>query len=260
MDKTIKMNPKVTVIIATKNGSSYIHRAIDSVIAQTLSEWECIVINDASTDSTPEILSQYSTKDSRIQVLHNSRSAGPGISRNTAVSHAKGQYLAFLDDDDIWNDDEKLHKQISYLDANPGVAIVGVQTALFTNETTGKITRIQSPISPQEIHRAILWKNPFFTSGVMVRTRTFNEFGGFGHGYVAEDYELWLKICSKYQGANIDSSIVYSVRNTGLTRSKKKAMAWTVLGLIRQNKGLYPGYGSAILKAYARLSLAYFKP
>lgn len=92
----------VSVIMPAYNSGLFISKAIDSVINQTYIDWELLIVDDCSTDNTAEIVSDYLIKDKRIKYFKNLSNSGAAASRNKAVKEAKGQYLAFLDSDDIW--------------------------------------------------------------------------------------------------------------------------------------------------------------
>ena len=109
------MNELVSIIMPSYNTANYISQSIDSVINQTYSNWELIIIDDCSTDNTIEIVKTYS--DERIRLLSNEKNSGAAVSRNYALREAKGEWIAFLDSDDLWMPD-KLEKQISFLQKN----------------------------------------------------------------------------------------------------------------------------------------------
>lgn len=94
--------PFVTVIIPAYNAESYIEETLDSVLAQSISNWEMIVIDDGSTDRTPEILAEYAKKDARIRLITNEANMGVAKTRNRGLELFRGQYVAFLDSDDYW--------------------------------------------------------------------------------------------------------------------------------------------------------------
>jgi teichuronic acid biosynthesis glycosyltransferase TuaG len=110
--------PKVSIILATHNGQKYLKEAIESVQSQTYIDWELIIINDASTDMTQQIIDGFCHNNSRMISLQNSKNLERSASRNRGINIAKGEYIAFLDDDDIWLP-EKLEKQVVFLDNNP---------------------------------------------------------------------------------------------------------------------------------------------
>ena len=115
--------PKVSVIIPIYNAEKFISGTIESVIAQTYQDWEIIAVDDGSTDKTPEILTKYKKKlSSNLQVITQENS-GVSIARNKGIPAARGEYIAFLDHDDLWTP-EKLEKQVKLLDSNKELGLV----------------------------------------------------------------------------------------------------------------------------------------
>lgn len=115
----------VTIVTASYNGANFIHRAIKSVIDQDFVKKEYIIVNDCSTDDTGKIIDDYAKKYDRIKVIHNPKNMERAISRNIAITKAQGEYIAFLDDDDLWSDTTKLSKQIDFLERHPHHSMVG---------------------------------------------------------------------------------------------------------------------------------------
>lgn len=119
----VNPNPLVSIITPNYNGQKFIKNTIESVIKQTLQNWEMIIVDDGSTDDSLKIIEEYARQDSRIKFLKTNLSkfpklvAGPGAARNTAIDTAKGKYIAFLDNDDLWHQ-TKLEKQIAFLEKN----------------------------------------------------------------------------------------------------------------------------------------------
>jgi len=123
--------PKVSVIICTYNREELIKRAIKSVLSQSFSDYELIIIDDASTDDIKSVILSFN--DSRIKYFRNETNRGITKSRNKGCQIAVGDYIAMLDSDDWWLDDNKLKKQVEYLDQNLSVAIVGTGIILYDN-------------------------------------------------------------------------------------------------------------------------------
>ena len=110
--------PKVSVVIITYNRARFLPEAIESVIAQSFTDWELIVVDDASTDNTKGVVEKYSSVDSRIKYYRNPENLNISKSRNRGIELSKGKYIAVLDSDDIWCDIEKLKLQYSFLESN----------------------------------------------------------------------------------------------------------------------------------------------
>ena len=110
-------NVLVSIITPVYNYERYIAEAMESVLAQTYSNWEMIIVDDRSSDNSPEIVKKYAKKDHRIKLIELPENLGAAMARNRALEHAKGRYIAFLDSDDIW-DNSKLAKQIAFMQKN----------------------------------------------------------------------------------------------------------------------------------------------
>lgn len=107
----------VSIITPAYNAAAYIAETIESVLAQTYTNWEMLIVNDCSKDNTSEIVQSYAAKDKRIKLINLKQNSGAAVARNTAIQNAKGRYIAFLDSDDLWKK-EKLQKQLSFMQQN----------------------------------------------------------------------------------------------------------------------------------------------
>ena len=117
-------SPRVSVVMSVYNGERYLAEAIDSILGQSMSDLEFIVIDDGSTDGTPRILEKYTARDERVWVVRNERNLGLTRSLNRCLSLARGEYFARQDADDI-SLPERLALQVQLLDANPHVGAIG---------------------------------------------------------------------------------------------------------------------------------------
>ncbi len=105
---------KVSVIMPSYNSEQFLHATIDSVINQTFTEWELIVIDDCSSDNSNKIIDEYMQKSEKVKLISLKHNSGPAIARNRGIEESKGRYIAFLDSDDLWHPD-KLSKQLSFM-------------------------------------------------------------------------------------------------------------------------------------------------
>lgn len=108
------MSPLISIITPNYNCARFIAQTIESVLAQTYTNWEMLIVDDCSTDGSYEIAQEYAEKDSRIKVFRNEKNSGAAVSRNRAIEASSGEYVAFLDSDDLWLP-EKLEKQIAFM-------------------------------------------------------------------------------------------------------------------------------------------------
>lgn len=186
--------PKVSVIILTKNRAELLKKALFSVAVQTFKDFEVIIINDGSTDSTMLELENLKSQISNLQIFNHKKSKGITLSRQEALISASGEYVAILDDDDEWIDVEKLKKQVEYLDEHSETVLVGggieIECGIKNIEYRN---RAELEVS---IKRTMLLRNNFFTSAVMFRRMVAIKAGGFIKDNIdlAEDYDLWLRL------------------------------------------------------------------
>ena len=134
--------PAVSVVMTVRDGERYLAAAVDSVLAQTLTNFELIVIDDGSTDSSPEILAAYASRDGRI-LVHRQKNSGIAVSLNRAVSYARSPLIARLDADDIARP-RRLELQLGYLAQNTGVGVVGGAVA-FIDEDARQFAETRYP-------------------------------------------------------------------------------------------------------------------
>ncbi len=141
--------PRVSVIMATYNGSRFIRQSINSILGQTLQDFELIITDDCSFDSTNVIIN--SINDSRVKILSNSANLGVVKSRNRCLAAARGQYVAMLDHDDL-SRPTRLAKQVAYLEEHPGTMLVGTAAHTLDN---GALTPTRHP--PRSSPMMIRW-------------------------------------------------------------------------------------------------------
>ena len=128
----------VSVITSVYNSGRYISKAVESVLSQTYHNWELLITDDCSTDNSPDILAAYAARDSRIRLFHLNENSGPGVARNLSLANARGQYIAFLDIDDMWMPD-KLERQLDLM-KRTGCGMV--YSSYLTCDDSEKITGI----------------------------------------------------------------------------------------------------------------------
>lgn len=215
--------PRVTVLMPAYNAEPYLRGAVDSILAQTLSDLELLVVDDCSTDSTPAMLESYS--DPRLRVLRNDRNLGIAETLNRGLSAARGEYLARLDADDLAAAD-RLEKQVAFLDNHPDIGIFGSECWII-DSAGRRCGWFEVPLSDLGVRWTSLTTNPFLHPTVMVRSVLLT-----GHSLrydpsfcATEDYDLWTRLLRITKGANIAEPLVsYRVRRGGLTDVRSDAM------------------------------------
>ena len=179
--------------MAVRDGEAFLADALESVVAQTFEDLEAIVVDDGSTDRTPEILDDYARRDGRLRVM---RVPGNGVARarNLGCNAAQGRYLAILDSDDVALP-ERLNIQVPFLDARPDVAVVG-GAGIFIDEQGVEIGRAAYPSDEAEVEAVLeSGRVPLIHSAATVRAEIFHRTSGYRPALeLAQDYDLWLRI------------------------------------------------------------------
>ena len=165
----------MSVIMAVYNGERFLREAVESVLDQSLSDLELVVVDDGSTDSTPEILAEFAAADSRVS-LHRQENAGQAEARNNAVTFARAQLIALLDADDVVHPD-RLERQVAYLAAHESVAAVGGAATLIDERGRAFAEGVRYPTTDDEIRAAFAHTSPLVHSAVLMRKVAFEEIG-----------------------------------------------------------------------------------
>ncbi len=199
MDNTLA-KPKISVLMPVYNGERFIAESIHSVFNQTFTDFELLVIDDGSTDQSAAIVSSF--KDKRIRLVRNEKNRGLVAVRNQAIELSRGEYLAWLDADDIALPD-RLKQESSFLDAHHEVGLIGCAAAIIDEEgkRTGIVWKNATP--PEKMSVMLLFHNCFTQSSVMLRRPALlNE--KYREGFApAEDYELWTRIAATKKCMNL---------------------------------------------------------
>jgi glycosyltransferase involved in cell wall biosynthesis len=214
----MKKNPLVSVAMPVYNAEKYIKQAIDSVLAQTYENFELVIVNDASSDRSKELVLSYS--DSRIRYMENEVNLGIAKTRNKCVQQAAGKYIAVLDNDDIalpW----RLEKQVEFLEADNDFALCGGFYDIIDGE--GRlIHKMKLPVTDREVKTYLLFDNCFCNSSVMIKSRLLKE-NFYSEGFdMIEDY-YFLYSVSKIEKLAILPLAITEYRVHGKNTSIEKS-------------------------------------
>ncbi len=202
MDQNLTM-PKLSVVMSVYNGEHYLKEALESILNQTFADFELIVINDGSTDSTPKILKSY--KDPRLVIVHQ-ENKGLVKSLNTGCKMAKANLIARHDADDK-SLPTRFDKQIKYLKDNRQAVIVGSSMSVM-NKDSKILHEHRVLLNDPELRQELLVRSPFAHGSVMFRKSAFEKAGQYNKDYwPAEDYELWLRMSLHGKLANLDDCL-----------------------------------------------------
>lgn len=180
--------PLVSVIISTYNDSKYIYQALQSISSQTYTNLEIIVVNDASTDNTLDILQKYKTEDTRVIIINNKNNCKLAHNLNKAIELAKGIYIARMDADDI-SESQRIEIQVEFLENNRDIDVVGTYAQQFGDSDF----LMKYPIKHEDIKAKLLFENVICHPAVMFRKNTL-DFRYDESCQAGQDYELWSRI------------------------------------------------------------------
>ncbi len=207
------------------NGAKYLREAIDSVLTQSMADFEFLIVNDGSMDNSLEIIKSYN--DARIILLDNEKNLGLIASLNKGLAVARGKYLARFDADDICCSN-RLEEQYNFLENNPDIAVCGSWAEIIDENGKAVDHYNYPPLENKAIKKYLFWHNPFIHPTVMVRREILAAAGGYNKKFKhIEDYELWTRVLAKFQGANIPQTLIkYRRHSGGITKKNNLVMRW----------------------------------
>ncbi len=213
--------PKVSVVIPAYNAMTYLPETVESVLKQTFSDYEVLIINDGSSDHIVEWAAQVT--DPQVSII-SQQNQGVSAARNTGIAQAQGEYIAFLDADDLW-EPTKLEKQVGCLEANPSVGLVYTWTALI--DQFGQPTRRvwTSHIEGNVWEHIVVDDMISNGSSPMVRRRCFETAGVFDPNInSSEDRDMWIRIAVNYPFAVVKEVLTLYRRHPHNTTNQRQKM------------------------------------
>lgn len=231
-------NPTISIIMPLYNSGAYLNEATQSIVAQTFTDWELIIVNDSSTDNGPDIAQDWTTKDNRIRLINNTRAKGLAGAINSGLAASRGRYIARADGDDI-NHPDRLASQYRFLETHPDIAIVGAWY-----ETFGEgLPRIIRKHPTQSV--VIAWKfltNTYFCHPTTMYRRsvleTVPEYPYTG----SEDFGFFSQVVHNYRGANIPRVLLdYRQHTTNYSHTEKPAITKSIQEIYQKNLKWYLG-------------------
>jgi glycosyltransferase involved in cell wall biosynthesis len=245
-----KKNPKTSVLLPVYNGEKYLEEAIESVLNQTFTDFELIIVNDGSADDSLEIINFYASRDSRIKVINNKKNRGFSPSLNIAIASAQGDYIARIDCDDIWCSKNKLEEQVGFLEKHSEYGLVGTSVILI-DEKGNEIGCRRPALLDREIREYLLSANQFQHSSVLIRKSVLDEIGVYTEKkkyYILEDYDLWLRIGKEYKLTNLAGYYTkYRINKDGMCLSSEYKLKKSDLLLTFKYSKAYPHFFKSIM-------------
>ena len=202
------MKPKVSVIIPAFNTEKFLAETIRSVLDQTYGDYEVIVVDDGSSDGTLDVARSF---EPRIKVLAQPN-GGPASARNLAIKNSQGDYIAFLDSDDLWMTD-KLEEQVAFLESNPAVGLVYSEALMFTGNNGADENQREDRLYLTILHfRSLLFGDYIPNSTVVIRRACVDKVGLLNESREligVEDYEYWMRVARHFTMAGIPRPLAY---------------------------------------------------
>jgi glycosyltransferase involved in cell wall biosynthesis len=224
-------NPKVSVLMLAYNSSKYVETAIGSILNQSFTDFELVIVYDHSEDDTVDILEKFQEKDGRVRIIKNENEKGIVGAANTGLKHSKGEFVARMDSDDL-SELTRLEKQVAIMEKDGDICLLG--GGCYVIDEFGKRKDvIVFRESPEKIKAKLFFENDFVQSSVMIRKKTLDEIGYYSQETPScEDYELWTRISEKYKVWNMPDILVsYRVHgesDTGRQRNIREKMLKTI--------------------------------
>lgn len=246
------MNDLVSIIMPSYNTATYIKKSIDSVMNQTYSNWELLIVDDCSTDNTIEILQELN--DQRVHIFKNEKNSGAAASRNKALREANGRWIAFLDSDDLWMP-EKLEKQIAFMENNGyHFSYTNYEEIDVNGNTTGVLVT-----GPKKITKTGMFN--YCWPGCLTVMYDQKAVGLIQINEIKKnnDYAMWLQVCRKADCFLLDESLAQYRRGRAGSVSTHNIM--TMIGwhykLFRESEKM--GIAMSILNTVRNLVAGFYK-
>ena len=226
--------PILSVLMPVFNSERFVAETIDSVLNQTFTDFEFLILDDASTDKSFEIIKDFEKQDSRIKVYQNEKNLGVVESRNKLIELSKGKYIAWIDSDDIALEN-RFEEEIKFLEEHPEIGMVGA-FPIIIDEFGNKIGKWLFETDPQKLKIELFFHSPFLSSSVMIRKNTIPQ-NYYDSGFpVAEDFDLYSKISENSEIANIPETLVkYRINSKGLSKSNSEKMEKLSVQVIKEH-------------------------
>lgn len=216
-ENIISKNPNISVLLPVYNGAKYLQEAIESILKQTYTDFELIIIDDGSQDHSASIVEQFN--DARI-IFYSQSNMGLAATLNRAIDLSNGIYLARQDQDDF-SLPTRFEKQVNFLEKHPECGIVGCWAQIWIEGRKSHLI-FEHPSDNLSLQFKLLFNNPFVHSSMMIRKEIFSTVGMYSMSrdrQPPEDYELWSRVARRFEIANIPE-VLHFYRETKCSMSR----------------------------------------
>ena len=230
----------------TYNRPQFISKAIESIRAQRLEDWELLVVHDGPNAEIPVVMGEWEKRDERIRYFHRSQPGNIAEASNFGLKNARGEYIAVLDDDDYWMSSDKLSSQVDFLDRERRYSCCGGGAVVICGEDVEQM-RYLKPETDSQIKRRALLANPMIHSTTLYRRESALQVGGYDESLAGfQDWDLWLKLGSVGKLYNFPEHLVcYRVWHGSGSFHQVKRNTASALRITRRHRNVYPGFPTA---------------
>ena len=235
--------PFVSVVLPTRNRIDTLRSAISSVLAQTYSPMEIILVDDFSNPKTKKEIEELAQEDVRIRIVRNEENLGFVRSINKGIRGSRGEYIARLDDDDSWCDPKKLEKQVVFMEQHREYVLVG--GGLIRVDGDGReIVRQLFPETDEAIRATMLITDPFVHPAVLFRKKDVQRAGGYDEKFhYSQDWELWMKLGKLGKYYNFQEYFVrYLQSSQNRSNKNMRHHLWLSLVARKNHKNEFPNF------------------
>jgi glycosyltransferase involved in cell wall biosynthesis len=222
--------PRVSVLIGVYNNATTLHRAIDSILAQTVTDLELLLIDDGSSDESPALIASAATRDSRVRTLTMPENVGISRSLNEGLRAARAPVVAVQDADD-YSAPSRLERQLAVLDARPEVAVVG--TRMHEVDPSGRRLAPRTSFRAGEVNDVLMRFNPIPNTSAAFRRDVALALGGYDPRYrYSMEYDLWLRIAEKHVLVTLEDALSTRVMSgTNVAARAERAQTGEAIGI-----------------------------
>jgi len=239
-------SPLVSVVMLTCNRPQFLSRAIQSVLDQSFENWELLVVHDGPNEQTVALMETWVERDPRIRYLRRERRGNIANACNHGISHARGEYIAILDDDDYWAANNKLEKQLAFLEQHPGYAGCGAGMTVIDDRGNDLMSYLK-PESDEDIKSKALCANPMTHSTTMFRHSLGKAIGFYDESLEGfQDWDLWLRLGSVGKLYNFPEVFTrYTLWSGGGSFQQQRRNALSALKIVLRHRSRYAGFARA---------------
>jgi glycosyltransferase involved in cell wall biosynthesis len=251
------VTPAVTVVMPAYDAAEFIGESTESVLAQTFSDWELVVVDDGSTDGTSGVVAAYD--DPRIRLLTIEHSGLPAVARNCGLAASESRYVAFLDADDLWRP-EKLTRQVAVLDSRPELGLVHTGFEQLRDDGLEPYLPPAGSTAGGPQFERLAVGNYIANSSVLVRRELLDRYGFFDEDprlRGTEDFELWLRLSPRTTfGYVAEPLLVYRLHAANLGRGEQMGLG--LVTALEKMERIHPGAVASMGASYWR-TLGYYR-